>query len=125
MNTTKKAFALFLLASLTAGQTQAADQAVGIKISADKAVNALAELAKVSGDKALKLLAKEDLDRVIGAFGLSGVCAALSYLMYKDVERVGKYHSPTENAFMKLTVSTVLILSVMLGIKGIELIYNA
>jgi hypothetical protein len=125
MGLSKKAFALFLLASLTAGQAQASDQAFSINIPTDKVANALTELAKITGDKVLKLLAEEDLDRVIGAFGLSGVFAALSYLMYKDIERVGKYHSPAENTLMKLTASTVLILSAMLGVKGIEMIYNA
>lgn len=119
MNLTKKAFALFLLASLTAGQAQAAT----VECSTDKVVGAI--LNKVAA-----LLEKEDLSRIIFGLGLSGTLGVMSHEFYKGAHALleKRYYNCDDvlvsNCLKMLSVLTATC-SLAVGISVIEDIYNA
>lgn len=118
MSLTKKAFALFLLASLTAGQAQA----VTVELTTDKMVEAISQLLQKSGDKVVALLAKEDLSRVVAGLGLTGLFVAISNKLHNEAK---KCYNTCDEFGLKLLAADMAILAGMCGTKTVEIIYNA
>lgn len=123
MNVFKKSLALFLLASLTAGQAQA----VTIELTTDKVVGAIAQLLEKGGNKVLQLLEKGNFSRVILGLSMSGICGIASYELYNEI--VSEKNNLKNDIFLELSLRILSIEAAILAagcsVKTIELIYNA
>jgi hypothetical protein len=125
MNFIKRGLTLLLLASLTAGQAQAAEQTVNIQLTTDKVVGAIFEVAKMSGNKVVKLLEKKDFSAIV--LGLS--LGSLSYAIGSEERKFAQYaerHNDNGYAlFWSLLAGISFASTAVIGAQIIETIYNA